>query len=338
MENHRIIVSTGSKAVDQMAQIPITGNISNKGWYKHIKKSDSGKTDMLAVAIYSDIVYNHRPTPVYDESGAVVGYKKKFFGDRLQKSYDDYAEMYDVTKRQVKAAVDTLVEKNLIERTFENVILKGGQKLTNVMYVVLNVDELLKITDINTPKSISSCSEPSYIIKEQVPQNIEIPLTEKCRTNTDTNTNINTNTYIQIIPSNPKVKESSATDDGRMNDEAVTREIIAENIELDSLISEQPDCESEYLEYVEVMVDLICHNKRPMKIRGNEYPASVIASRMMKLKREHIERVSEVFSAYAGQITDFYKHCAATLFNSYYEVNNLIKVDIKRTYQLHAAS
>ena len=109
-----------------------------------------------------------------------------------------------------------------------------------------------------------------------------------------------------------------------MNDESIYREIIAENIELKSLITEQSADKEQYLEYFEIMVDLVCHNDKPLIIQGRTYSSNMIKDRMLKLKREHLEHVCDIYNNYSGQITNFYRHCAATLYNSYFEVNNAL--------------
>ncbi|MCR4907555.1 MAG: hypothetical protein K5985_01915 [Lachnospiraceae bacterium] len=47
--------SSGSDAVDAMARIEISGNITPPRWYREILR-DNGKPDHLAVALLSDIV------------------------------------------------------------------------------------------------------------------------------------------------------------------------------------------------------------------------------------------------------------------------------------------
>ena len=78
--------SSGNLTVDAMGSIAISGNVIPEEWYKHILKPTTGKPYLLAITILADLVYWHRPTEVRDErTGEVIGWKKKFHGEMLQK-------------------------------------------------------------------------------------------------------------------------------------------------------------------------------------------------------------------------------------------------------------
>ena len=65
----------------------------------------------MAITILADLVYWHRPTEVRDErTGEVIGWKKKFHGEMLQKSYQEYANKFGESKKTIKLAFDQLVE------------------------------------------------------------------------------------------------------------------------------------------------------------------------------------------------------------------------------------
>ena len=84
------IRSSGCAAVDAMDRIRISGNIIPQSWYKEILR-DNGKPYLLAVTLLADIVYWYRPVEDRDESsGYVIGLRKRFRGDLLQKTYDEY--------------------------------------------------------------------------------------------------------------------------------------------------------------------------------------------------------------------------------------------------------
>lgn len=103
--------STGNDIVDRVAEINMTGNIIPHNWYKNIL-FENGKPDLTAITILSDVVYWYRPTEVRDEhTGDVIGRKKKFQADKLQRNYEQIAEAFRVSKRQAKRAVTNL-EKN----------------------------------------------------------------------------------------------------------------------------------------------------------------------------------------------------------------------------------
>lgn len=328
--------TTGSRAVDLMCSFPVQGDVVPDEFYKFIKKPSTGKTDKLAVLIFSNIVYWHRPTYIYDNDGKVISVKKKFKGNLLQKNYDFYAEKYDEPKRSIKASFDTLEDLGLIKRVWKNITLANGTHLSNVLYIELCIDRLISL--------FSQCSDKAPVedsmefdvvenvdtydnIDNGVPHKIATPATKKCNTYTDTNTKNYTNT-IYILPSTSQSKKKKG-DEGMIDDEETYRDILSENIEYESLLENYPDSADNFKEYFEIMVDLVCHNKKPIKVHGQLYPAEIVKSRMLKLRREHLERVSEIYDNYIGDIKDFYRHCAATLYNSYFEVNNDISIKIR---------
>lgn len=161
--------SSGNATVDAMGQFAITGNITPVQWYKTIIR-ENGKPHLLAITILSDLVYWFRPTEVRDErSGQVIGWRKKFRGEKLQKSYKQYENMLGESRRTIKMAFDVLVELGVIYREFREVnITSNGmeivdadngkevsteKKLYNVMFLDLNVE---KLNEITYPKKVES--------------------------------------------------------------------------------------------------------------------------------------------------------------------------------------
>ena len=145
------LIDTGCATVDRMGEIDISGNVIPKIWFRRItkksEKDEEGKAYLLAICILSDLVYWYRPVEVRDEhTGQISRYYKKFSQDLLQKSYVELAEEFGESKRSVKAAMDRLEELKLIRREFRNLKLKNGGVVTNVMYVDLNTEQIMKIT------------------------------------------------------------------------------------------------------------------------------------------------------------------------------------------------
>ena len=149
------IRSSGCAAVDAMDRIRIMGNVIPQSWYREILR-DNGKPYLLAVTLLSDIVYWYRPIEERDEaSGYVIGLRKRFRGDFLQKTYEEYAALYGESKRTIKAALDRLEELGLIRKIFRDIKLKNGTKIPNVMYIEIFPDRIEEIShyDINPPAS-----------------------------------------------------------------------------------------------------------------------------------------------------------------------------------------
>ena len=109
-------------------------NVAPISWYKNIVK-DTGKPDLVATLILSDIWYWYKLSVIIDENTReIIGYKQKFAADKLQRRYSYYQDIYGLSRSQTKRAFDRLVSNELITREFRN-ITTGNTKLSGVMYV-----------------------------------------------------------------------------------------------------------------------------------------------------------------------------------------------------------
>ncbi|MGD6958506.1 DnaD domain-containing protein [Rossellomorea aquimaris] len=150
-------MKSGCQVVDQIGELEIVGNIVPHLWYKNITFS-SGKAHFVAIALLADIVYWYRPTMIRDDSGMIKGARTKFKGDMLQKSYQAFADTYGFTKRQVKDAIDFLVDHHLLVREFRT-ISSSSIILSNVMYVQPIVENVKRVMNerCNVSELISIC-------------------------------------------------------------------------------------------------------------------------------------------------------------------------------------
>ena len=111
-------ITSGNQIVDAMGMMNISGNVIPQIWYSTITRPN-GKPYLLAITLLSDLVYWYRPAEERDEqSGRVIGWKKRFKGDLLQKTYQQYADLYGESKRSIKAALDRLEELGVIKKEF----------------------------------------------------------------------------------------------------------------------------------------------------------------------------------------------------------------------------
>lgn len=139
------LLTTGNEMVDLVGQMNITGNVIPQAWLKNITY-DNGKPCTTAIFVLSDIVYWYKPTEIRDEeTGKLIGYRKKFKSDMLQRTYKSYAEQFNFSKRQIKEAIDILVNKGIVIREFRTLELKVST-LYNVMFLGLNVEKLWEVT------------------------------------------------------------------------------------------------------------------------------------------------------------------------------------------------
>ena len=183
--------STGNETVDAMTSIQFTGNVIPQIWYKQIVR-DNGKPHLLAISILADIVYWYRPTEIRDPgTGSFLGFRKKFKGDLLQRSYQQFADMFGESKRTVTEAVVRLESLGVIKRIFRTIDV-GGMLYNNVLFIQLNPDKLYDITYPTIPQeSLGEAEE------------IEETKNDKSDANHDTNTSEVDEHKLPQIPKRP---------------------------------------------------------------------------------------------------------------------------------------
>lgn len=150
-----MMILTGHPVVDKISQMNFEGNITPNTWFQHIKRQTETKkiykTDLLAIAILSDLIYWYRASEIRDEfTGKTLKYKKKFKGENYQKWYDSWAETFGVTKRQVQESMKILIDLNLVHREIKTIKTEQGLVLTGVTYFS---PILQSIEYINIPES-----------------------------------------------------------------------------------------------------------------------------------------------------------------------------------------
>ncbi len=209
--------SSGNSIVDAMAELDITGNVIPDTWFQSIKY-DNGKPNINACLILSEIVYWYRPKVIFDKaSGKKTGIEKRFNADLLQKSYDDFAVKFGLSKDQARNAVQALEKKGIIAKDFRT-INWGGTKVANVLFIELFVDKLIEVT---YPNGIGSnnrrrtlgddgegiaLKEDTYLLQTGYPyDSVPKGVSSKAHTNTkntaEINTKITTTTEGTVNPS-----------------------------------------------------------------------------------------------------------------------------------------
>ncbi|MFW5795463.1 MAG: hypothetical protein ACOCV1_08280, partial [Bacillota bacterium] len=132
--------------VMKMTKMNLTGNIVPISWFNHLK-FESGKPNLPAIMILSDIIYWYRAQKVRDEeTGMVVEYKQKFKKDMLQKQYKLWMDLFGFGRSQTKNAIDYLEKEGLINREFRDITLKSGEIAYNRMFVEPIPEAIEKIT------------------------------------------------------------------------------------------------------------------------------------------------------------------------------------------------
>lgn len=134
----------------EIEKLNISGNIVPLNWFKTIrhesKKGKAGKPYLLAINILSDIVYWYRPRKIRDEmTGELIGYEKRFKADMLQRSYQQFSEMFGCSKREATNAITRLEKIGVLKRHFRT-IRSEEFVANNVLFIELIPSKLEELT------------------------------------------------------------------------------------------------------------------------------------------------------------------------------------------------
>ena len=290
------IFTSGNKIVDQSSQLNISGNIIPQAWYKSIVR-ENGKPHLTAIVILADIVYWYKPTEIRDEgSGQLVALKKKFKADLLQRSYQQIADEFGISKKEATNAIISLEKLGVIQRVFRNLVV-SGITVTNVLFIELKVDRLKELTYFS-PLSLkrdtykekeeeSSEKESDTLQKEQgipfkrgrvsqkkeIPTPLkeesssnakEIPIYREGETNTE-NTTENTNGKYPIL-SYQEIKN-----------------IMKKRIGYDAILNDRPYEKHMLDEILNIIVEVMSSKSSTIRVNREEKPTPIVKSIYWKL-------------------------------------------------------
>lgn len=327
--------STGHEVVDRVGKLNISGNVIPPIWFQTVL-SDTGKPNMLACLVLSDITYWYRPSEVRDEvTGKFLGYKKKFRSDLLQRSYEDFATQFNVSKRQIKDAIILLEKLGVIKRVFRTIPGAFGRKFNNVMFISLNAYRLRELTypddrkDVNGSREnqIESSDENMSTGCDEIPptpsnENMSIPYdeisTEGLTENCQTNTKITTETTNHV----PKSVLSSVSHAVEMDRNGFI-DLFKKQIRYDFLKEQWSSEETDdYLKAdildtcVEIAVSVYFSTGRYRIISGEKRPIEVIKSLLLKLTTPHIFHVVEGFAEVTTPIRNVRAYLLTSMINA----------------------
>ena len=110
----------------------------------------------------------------------------------------------------------------------------------------------------------------------------------------------------------PETKRKEA----KLEEMARYRELIKENIEYDALRCDFPYDHDRLDEIVELLVETVCSGRQYIRVSGEDYPAEVVKSRLLKLNSEHIRFVFDCLKENTTKIRNIRQYLLATLYNA----------------------
>jgi methanogenic corrinoid protein MtbC1 len=94
---------------------------------------------------------------------------------------------------------------------------------------------------------------------------------------------------------------------------------------VESLKKNNPYSQDEIDEILEIILDAVCSKRKMIRIAGDDKPAQVVKSQLMKLNYSHIEFVMECMKENTTHIKNVKQYILATLYNAPITINNYYK-------------
>lgn len=321
--------STGNPIVDEVGTMNFTGNVIPMVWFKTIRYPN-GAPNNNAIHILADIVYWYRPKEERDEeSGQLVGMKKKFRDDYLQRSYDQMADTFGLSKKQTTEAVKALEKMGIIKRIIKTIQVRG-QVLNNVLFIELIPKRLHEVTfpeeiegnTLSPPKDIPLSVEGERGIpekKEGTTSKVTGP-SLKGETNTK-NTIENTNRdYLSINQSGGEVEQ--------MDEIEIYKQIVKENIDDEALKAEMKYRYELLDELLEIIVDVVAVQRKSIHIGGADYPYELVKGKFLKLDSGHIRYVLDSMEKTTTHIANIKAYLLTALYNAPNAISNYYSAEV----------
>ena len=224
----------------------------------------------------------------------------------------------------IREAVRELERAGYIVRSRER---DGKGRLRGADYIIYEQPQTPPASDLPTlenptldnPTQENPTQEnPTQLSKEG--RNTDLPSTQKI------NTHVSNTHSIPILSPNPspsirdelrgaRERNGTETDSAKRAFE-IYRQIIMDNIEYDILIQD-PHTDREQLdEIVDLMLETVCSARKTIRVAGDDYPAEIVKSKLLKLDSMHIQFVFDCLRENTTKIRNFKKYLLAVLFNA----------------------
>lgn len=295
---------TGNDRVDRLSRMNITGNIIPSAWYQTIRKG-TGKPYLNAIVILSDIVYWYRAAEVRDEgSGRLLGYRKRFKADLLQRSYQQMADQFGITKRDATNAVVELERLGVVKRVFR-ILTIGGQLVPNILFLDLDVEVLERLTFPGEP-----CGG-YHRNRGHLPPGAERGITEIG----DTPLRSGGDGPTQTGETNTEITYRDYNRDYPIQSYQQVKEAFKEQIDYEQLLHDRMGGK-ELDELVEIAVEVLTSKLETIRVNREERPASVVKEQYRKLNMFHIQYALDCLNGMETKARNIRAVMVTTLYNA----------------------
>ena len=110
----------------------------------------------------------------------------------------------------------------------------------------------------------------------------------------------------------------SEKDDGKDGWDGYTqyREYFLEQLEFDILLAQYPYDKDTLNEILELLIETVCSRRKCIRVCGEDKPAEVVKSRLMKLTNEHIRYVMDSLKENTTKVRNIKQYLLSVLYNA----------------------
>ena len=112
----------------------------------------------------------------------------------------------------------------------------------------------------------------------------------------------------------------------------IYRQILKENIAYDALCFDHKHDREEIDEILELMLETVCSSKKTIRISGEDKPAEVVKSQMMKLNQFHIEYLLETLGNNTTDVRNIRSYLLTSLYNAPATMSNHYKQRVQHDF------
>ena len=234
----------------------------------------------------------------------------------------------------INATVKELEEQGYVVR--KRIRNEKGQ-LTSIEYTILERPQLIDTSEFQ-PKPENPILDKPTLVKPileypilEKPEQAEPILVKPHQLNTHlSSTNLLNPDLLNIDQSNPnpsnpysiknEPQKQIGCDEIGCDNSRNIKELVLKNLEYEFIRDRYKDERLD--EIVDLMVETLCSTKPTINISGDEYPASLVKEKLLRINSMHIEYVFHCLDKNTTYVRNIRRYLLATLFNAPSTIDN----------------
>lgn len=105
-------------------------------------------------------------------------------------------------------------------------------------------------------------------------------------------------------------------------------QIVRDNTDYDILVEQSPAQADEINEMMSVMIDVICSQKRTIRVNGEDMPHDVVKSQFLKLNAGHIEYVLAALKKNTSNVRNIRSYLITALYNAPVTMSSFYRAEV----------